>query len=266
MRGRRSFVVLGSCAAASVALTAAPALRADDALARCVSAAEEAQHLRKNDKLLDARARLTICSDQACPDIIRRDCSRWQETIERELPRVTFRATDSRAREVGGVRVFVDGALVADGVDGAAVAVDPGEHAVLFVAKAGVSREVRATLRQGEFAQVGVTFAEELRADGTRESTGPVTRFGAPADAFVELGVGVLALANFGVFEALWQTGYHHLRTTCGQTRACTDAEIDPVRTNYVVARVSLGVAAVALGVAAWRFFTASGSRRPVDR
>src|SRR5687767_3176668 len=67
----------------------------DKTKVRCARAAEQAQQLRLDAKLLEARDQLRMCVRPACPDIVRSYCTRWFEEVEADLPSVVVRVQDA---------------------------------------------------------------------------------------------------------------------------------------------------------------------------
>src|SRR6185436_10965278 len=106
---------------ASVA--AAPAARADEA-DDCIAAHTEAQRLRKQGKLLEARKQLLFCGGKTCPGMLMSDCSTWLTEVEGEVPSIVP-ALRGPAGEIADARVLVDGALVRERIDGQPIELEP---------------------------------------------------------------------------------------------------------------------------------------------
>lgn len=51
----------------------------------CFDAYEQAQRLRKDERLPEARERLATCADAACPRFVRSDCAGWLYEVEAEI-------------------------------------------------------------------------------------------------------------------------------------------------------------------------------------
>jgi hypothetical protein len=118
---------------ATMALASRPAF-ADVTKEQCVDANSKAQDLRRSGKLSAAREQLRACAAPSCPALVRDDCSKRLDELERAQPTIVFDAKDGAGNDVGGVRVTVDGAPLTGSLDGSALAVDPGEHAFTFEA------------------------------------------------------------------------------------------------------------------------------------
>src|SRR5438477_12669702 len=134
---RPHVLILSTLTALTVAAVTPPA-RADETQA-CIDASDKGQILRIDKKLLDARDQFAVCARPGCPGEIRESCGRWFDETERRIPTIVFVIKDETGNDVSPVRITVDGTLVAERYDGAALTLDPGEHTFRFDAagKAG---------------------------------------------------------------------------------------------------------------------------------
>jgi hypothetical protein len=128
---RRSCLVRGAGLAVGLCLSSAPALAAVTK-DQCIDANGQAQHLRTEGKLLEARAQLRTCSNPACPAIVRSDCTKRIDDLETALPTIAFEAKDGSGADLVAVKVTVDGKPLADRLDGTPLPVDPGQHVFTF--------------------------------------------------------------------------------------------------------------------------------------
>src|SRR6187399_530690 len=131
------------------ATPAPPPARADE-VAACVKSAENAQTERSAHRLRAARQRLLACAQSSCPSVVRNDCANWLSEVDQLMPSVVVQARDSRGIELFDVRVTVDGEVVANHLDGLAVAVDPGSHVFLFEADGAPPLQQQLLIREGE--------------------------------------------------------------------------------------------------------------------
>ncbi len=258
MRARRSNVaargLVGAFALAALAL--APGLAHADDKAACVASSEEAQQLRSEGKLIAAREKLLACAREACPAIVRKDCSEWLVEVDRSVPSVVPSAKDAAGHDVVAAQVLVDGKKVASSLDGRAVAVDPGAHVLRFDAANGQSIEERVIVREGERNRpIIVLLGPAPNATSVRGADGGAKGHrGVPVASIVLAGVGVAALASFAFFGVTGKSDVSDLRAVCAPN--CTDSVVGSARTKLIVADVSLGVGVVSLAVAAVLFFT----------
>jgi hypothetical protein len=242
---------------------------AEDKVA-CARAGEKAQRLRSDGKMIAARAELLACARDTCPAVIRSDCAQWLAEVEASTPTIVVRARDGAGRDLRDVRVTIDGALVASTLDGRAVPLDPGAHAVRYEHGAYAPIDEPVIIAAGEKNRLlSVTFAPPAAAAPNGPKASPrsaesptppappneTTRSLGPSPmAWVFAGVSVAALASFGYFGATGKSDLDQLRDSCGGH--CPDADVDRAWGRLVIADVSLGVAVVAAGLSTWLFLT----------
>jgi hypothetical protein len=101
---------------------------------QCVDANAQAQALRKDGKLSAARDQLRACAAASCPAMVRDDCTRRLDELDKVQPTIVFMAKDAAGQDVRGVVVAVDGATLTHKIDGSELPVDPGEHVFTFTA------------------------------------------------------------------------------------------------------------------------------------
>lgn len=265
MSARTTFV-LSMVAASFVSLTASTSW----AGGACVTAADRAQDLRNAGKLRAARTELLVCTAPTCNAVVRADCEKWLRELDAEAPSLVVHAVDARGNPVRVEQATIDDVAVGEGT---AHAVDPGSHVVRVTTRGGESAERKVVVSLGEKSRrIDVRFDAALEEDGTKARPPRPPRadedapMRAPADTveapkrslvvpIVLASVGVVALGTFAGFEVAGHSGYADLESGCAKTRACTDADIDPVRGKFIGASVALGVSVVALAAAALVYF-----------
>jgi hypothetical protein len=128
---RRTCVTVGTL----LALWSAPAdATADDD--SCKSLMDQAQKARAGGKLLDARKHLLACTETpACPKEAQRECATRAAEILTATPTIVVDAHDRAGDRLTDVTVTIDGEVVATELDGKALAVDPGSHAIVVQRK-----------------------------------------------------------------------------------------------------------------------------------
>ena len=99
---------------------------------QCAAAYETAQGARRDGKIRAARERALVCSQDACPGVIKKDCAQWLNEIESSIPTVVFEARDAAGVETTKVRVFFDGELLKEGLDGKAASVARDRYRLRF--------------------------------------------------------------------------------------------------------------------------------------
>jgi hypothetical protein len=220
-----------------------------------VQSHEQAQLLRLDGKLLESRAALQSCADDACPEVLRRDCIQWQAELSREVPTVVFEAiTDEGV--AAGVRVSVGGKPITHRLAGKTVELDPGRYVFRFVLPDGSVRDVESMVRQGERKLL-------IRAD-FRSPTPPATSQSAllmPQSAEVSpdqdserrrvptisYALGGLALVSAGVAVGFGLSTRTKERNALGGCAPdCTRARVDEIRRSAMVTDIALGVSLAA--------------------
>jgi hypothetical protein len=94
----------------------------------CASSYENAQKLRREGKLSDARKELVHCGSATCPALLTPYCVQWLREVDASLPSVVVVARDPKGAETDDVRVFLDGQLATSRLDGRPISLDPGKH------------------------------------------------------------------------------------------------------------------------------------------
>jgi hypothetical protein len=253
MRWAWSLAALGSVAIVTGARLslAAPAAAAGESKVRCAAAYEQAQELRRQDKLAASRAQLRIC-EESCPRALTTDCRRWDGELDALIPTVLLRATDAQGRPVEA-RVLVDGVLLVDRLPGKAVEVETGDHTFRFESAAGVTEDVKVTLHGGERGkEIAVVLGGASPPPRAPVAAAP-EEHPAPAATWV---LGSVGVAGLGVGLGLTLDGHAqaaHLQSTCAP--GCEPSKVNAIATLYDAAWVSggVGLAAVATALFLWR-------------
>lgn len=248
----------------SAALLTAPLVRADDKQA-CLAASEKAQQLRNEGKLSAAREELLVCGRAECPKLVQQDCTQWMSEVLQILPTIVPGAKDRRGRDLVDVKVSVDGALVAESIDGKAVPIDPGVHTLRFEAAGAPAVEEQVVVKQGEKNRiVTVTLAIGEEPASAKEGTAPASepeRSSAPIAAYVVGGLGLAALGAALYVQLDANGDARDLRETCAPR--CAQSDVDDLETRYNIARVTAAVGGAALiaGVVLFILHGSGGSK-----
>jgi hypothetical protein len=116
----------------------------------CINASEKAVALHKAEKLINARASLSVCAASSCPDLVRSSCRQRLAQVNQSIPSIVFVAKDGAGHDLAALTLIIDGAAYADHLDGNAVALDPGEHEFRFEARGQSPVVKRFVLHNGE--------------------------------------------------------------------------------------------------------------------
>jgi hypothetical protein len=232
-----------------------------DEIDRCLTAHPMAQRLRQDGALVSARTELLVCARAVCPAVVRAECGRWLAEVEDLTPSIVVSAQSVSGADLTDVRVFADGRAVAERLDGRAMPLDPGPHKIQLQAGGYEPTEMDVLLREREKARP-LTFkmkdsspksvarsSEQRRSVGEPTETRPV-----PAVVYVLGAVGILAMGSFVGFGAAGRADYFELKDRCGP--GCAASDVAPMRTELLIADVSLGVSVLALAGATYLFLT----------
>ncbi len=278
-------VALGSL----FACTAPSLAHADPNTNQCVDQNATGQRLRRDALLLRARDAFRLCAEAACPALVRDDCAKRLDEVERALPTIAFAVHDSTGADVATVHVSMDGAPWADSLEGKAISVDPGRHVFLFRADGYEPTTRRVVLTEGEKGRreqvelpgnaplqgspgAGVTSLRSTTALpsmlATDSAAGPasprVGGVGIQRIVGLTLGLGgVAALVVGGIFGGLATSAWNQAKSDCGgNPNACTDvihgqSDRNAALTDATVSTVGLIVGGTLLAGGAIVFFTA---------
>lgn len=240
----------------AASMTVADAAAHADEKAACIDSAETAQKLRGQGKLVDARTRLLECTRDACPKVVRDDCTNWIAEVDKDTPSVIVRARSPRDEDVDGA-ISIDGKVVKGHVDGAPIPVDPGPHAIRLTAAdvAFDDAETKVIVALGEKNRI-VTLALAPKGHGSVAATPPdATRTSSTRwVGWAMGGLGVASLATFAILQILAQGAYSDMKdSACGIANTCGADVLDPIRTKFVVSGVMLGLgSALVVGSVIW--------------
>ncbi len=248
-----------SLGALLVAISAAhPTFAQEDA---CVSAYDASQRLRRDGKLLSARTELLRCASEACPAAVSKDCTRWLAEVEQSLPTIVLAARDEQGRDITEARVTLGERVLAERLDGRAVALDPGPHTLSFELAGGRKFEQQVVVRQGQKNRL-VELRLEPRAPApaaNERATVPSPKptpaptsaddqrepAAIPTLAWVLGAVGVAALGGFVYFALDAPADVDDMDRRCAPN--CPQDEVDAAERKALFADIALGVGVAAL-------------------
>jgi hypothetical protein len=248
--------------------TCAGAARAD--ASRCIEDHEAANGARRRGTLIESHRLYVACAHDECPAVIREECAARATEVLAAMPSVVFAATDGEGRDLISVVVRVDGAAVAQRLDGKPHRLDPGEHTFTFEAPGRAPITRRLVVREGEKARrvdarlLSVTSAA-APTPGVRPSS---QHSGTPVAAYVLGAVAVASLGAFAGFAIAGSAKESELEDECAP--GCAPSEVDVMQRHYLIADIALAASVVAAGAATYLFVTAapagsSGARAAVS-
>jgi hypothetical protein len=228
--------------------SAAPAQTGPDRAA-CVAAHTKAQELKRGGQLLEAQTELQICSSAGCPGALISDCGQWISDLEQMTPSMVFEVRVD-GKQVTDFQIQVDGTPVTD--PSKALKVNPGRHVVRVEVPHFESKEETVALPEGQRMRL-VSFQfdspkPEAAAEMVESAPPPaplVMERRTPVIVYPLLGVGVLGLGAFGVLSFLGKSEQSDLESECAPR--CSDDDLEPMKSYYLIGDVSAGVGAAAL-------------------
>ncbi len=221
----------------------------------CVDAYRNAQPLSRAGSLTKARELLLICARDPCPPALQGDCVVWLDEVAQRMPSIVVTLRDGNRVDIPEAALTIDGAAVSPRLDGREVEIDPGEH-VITVQPVGKELMTQVVVAQERERGRKVTF--ELAPLEPPPTAGPVARGPLPWTFWTATAVTGVGLAGFGVFGARGLSERSDLES-CSPT--CSDAQLRPTRTSFLIADISLAVAVIAAGAATLIYFTRPPAR-----
>jgi hypothetical protein len=265
-----------------LALASAPAW-ADMTKDQCLDANGKGQELRREHKLSAAREQLRACANAACPAMLRDDCTKRLDELEKAQPAIVFDAKDASGHDLSAVTVTVDGRPLAERLDGTALQVDPGEHVFVFTAadqppvtqtfvlkEGDTQRRERVVLGPAPVAAPTPPAPLEGAPPPTPPPGGEESARGMGTQKIVGLvagGAGVVGIAVGSVFGAMMLSEASKQKTDCpsagcaNYSQAASDHSTGATdRTISTIGFIAGGALLVGGGVL---FFTARHSSEP---
>jgi hypothetical protein len=246
-------VALGSNAAHAQESSPPPQPVEPQEKAQCLSAHEEAQAARIARHFGEARTQLRACAREECPGLVRADCVNWLGELAKISPSVIVDA-DVDGQQAPSTRVYVDGTLLVDHLDGKAAELDPGIHKFRFEVPGFPPQEQDVVVSEGVQGRVVVAnFHRDVRAApaAARATLAPRP---IPSTVLIGATVAVVGIASTAVFGALAISEKSSLSQSCGPF--CSDSQLGTVHGYALAADISAGVAAAAAALAGYLFLT----------
>ncbi len=218
---------VAAAVACASALFSGAAWAADPTKDQCIDANETAQSLRKNEKLREAEQRLLVCVSASCPGPVRDDCGQRLTEVRAVTPTIVFVVKDDADQDLSDVHVTLDDQPLADKLDGTAIAIDPGQHRLVFESP-GKAREERAlVIREGEKDRHERIVLVAAQAPTTPVASVPESTPVQPSEAppsdgksqriasLAVGGVGVAGVIVGGIFGIVSKSTWNKAKTEC---------------------------------------------------
>lgn len=225
----------------------------------CVEAHLAAQELRHAGRLLDSRSQLLVCAHEACPGLVRTECTKYLDDLRLQIPSIVFRATvDGVARS--DVQVSVDGREICSELSTRAKEFDPGKYRFRFELARFPPVEREISIAEGErLVSVSVEFKSERatqpvrRRPATVPTLAPGERRPIPWTVYAFAGLGAAGIAGFTGMGVSTRHRESELRASCWPS--CSEEQIDSLKSRALVADGSLVIGSVALALAGAFYF-----------
>jgi hypothetical protein len=250
----------------------------------CAAAAERGASLREQGEYKSARAALLTCARDVCSKAVSQMCAERLRSLDAVTPTVIPRAQDESGHALPNARVLVDGAPLAEQLDGKSVAADPGEHVFRFELTGAPPVEKVVVVRSGEkerlvsvvmhasapAADVGST--ELQSASLTAHTSDPPADHEISARGIASLSLLVLGVASVAIGEAYFARASDEESTastlraplsstactsnasaTCRELGDAVDAQHRDLSVGRVLVGTGVGLALAA--AAAWVFW-----------
>jgi hypothetical protein len=269
--GSRAMVAILRCVLTGGVLLAASTARAQDPApnkATCAEAYESAQETRASGALQQTRARLAFCAQTECPAFVQKDCARWLEEVDRELPSVVVSVVGLAPEAAQSTSLKIDGKPIAEPLAGNSISLDPGKHE-LVLERPGAEPFTRTILAQqgvqNRTVEIRLDDAERPAADAPAFAADTATPGSSPmrSIAYASWGVGAVGLGAFAVLGTLARADKKSFEDECSRVTSlpeqvgpgvCLDSSLKDKRSKYereeIMADVGLltGIAGAAVG------------------
>jgi hypothetical protein len=236
----------------------------------------EGQKLREAGKLTATRERFLACAADACPPMVRKDCAQWLEDTDRMFPTIVFSATDEAGRDLSAVHVTVDGAPLADRLDGRALRVEPGEHTFAFTTPERPPLSKKLVVREGVKGRQETIVLAAAAVAAPPSANGPPAAEAPPASGSSQRvlglalgGAGIVGVAVGSAFGLMAQSSWKRAQAECnGPTPAQCPQHDQAVSdrhatlTSGAISTIAFAVGGAALATGVVLVLTAPGPTR----
>jgi hypothetical protein len=93
---------------------------------------------------------LLVCVAASCPGVVRDDCAQRLTEVRAATPTVVFIVKDDADQDLSDVHVTMDGQVLTEKLDGTPIAINPGQHRLVFESTGRSPQEKALVVREGE--------------------------------------------------------------------------------------------------------------------
>ena len=227
MRRRRGLTLASTTVLVAASLHVAPG-RADSTKDQCIQANGTGQDLFHDGKLTAARVQLQSCAAASCPAMIRDDCVKRLDELDKVQPAVVFFARDPADNDLSAVSITVDGVRLASKLDGTPLKVDPGEHVFVFTVAGSppVTRKLVIAERDHSRRE-RIQFEAAAVAPGTGTEAPPSSPSAPERGSTLRMaglitgGAGVVGIGVGSVFGLMTGSAYSSQKNDCASALNC---------------------------------------------
>jgi hypothetical protein len=217
---------------------------------QCVAQNNDGAQKRDEHHLLAAREAYRACvAETECPEVVRAECDTALTEIKTAIPTLLVAVLDEQQHDLPGATLTLDGQPVA--LDGSTVEVDPGTHE-LIASNGSLSSHLQVKAIESDLnRRVEIVLQAPHPVEVPRDQAPPPVK-AAPRSAvpaYVLGGVAAASAASFGYFAL---SGHSEMGPLDRCKPYCAAADVQRVRTKYLIADISLGVSLVALAGAGY--------------
>lgn len=215
----------------------------------CRDAFEESQTQRASGALLEARSLLRVCASASCPSFIQVECLEWLTQVERAVPSVVL-IVNTESGDLAGFAATMDGKPFTPELEGKPVEVDPGVHHFEFTLPGRPTIKRREVVLEGDKSRaIEVRWQAPVKQQVLPPPEPRVAMHRPiPPLVYAAAATAMVGAAGFATFGLLGRSKQGEL-DSCRPF--CTGDQTGPVRSNYLLANISLGVSAAAVVVGA---------------
>ena len=224
---------------------------------QCFDAHERGQASRKDGKIREAKEHFAVCGHDKCPKLVREDCRSLAEAIKDAVPRLTLKAKDESGNFVSDLRVTINGQPAPPAEPDGSILMDVGEVTVRLESGDGRHVEKKLTLAEGQKLEWIGELPPPEPAKPTPAPPPPAESSSVRPFVYVLGGVAIVGVGGFAAFGLSGRSKQSDM-DSCKPD--CSRDDVDSMRTSYLLADISLGVAVVAGGAAAYLYF--SGNKK----
>ncbi len=264
---------LGFVAAFGALAICAPKRAEAGAKKECAAAYVDAQKLKRDGGLKEAREKLILCARDECMSAVKKDCLSWLDEVNAALPSIVVVAKDASGKETLDVKVSVDEQVVAEKLDTSGIELDPGTRKLRFEMEGETPVEREIILRAGQKNKVieiqfGAGAGEGVTDDAVDDGGGvafdskEASKKKVPTVTYVLAGVGAVALAGTAFFW-LGAEGEKSDLEDSGCSPNCSQDDVDSISQKRLFGDIALGVGVVSLGAAAYFWLAPEGKKAP---